>query len=254
MKKNILNPLLALIIIFINVGLVSCQNNKATQGDSIPTDVPKGGNVLSVSEFANQLLQDSTAQVVDVRTPKEFDGGHVKNALNININASNFEKQIATLDKTKPVFVYCLAGSRSAKAARYMRKKGFTTIYEMRGGILKWKAANKPLETKNTTAKKQGMSIDQFNQKVNTDKYVLVDYYAKWCRPCIKMAPMLAKLANEKKETLVLLKIDADENEALLKAKGVEEIPVLELYKNGKVIWKHNGFIDEATLLKETKL
>ena len=47
---------------------------------------------------------------------------------------------------------------------------------------------------------------------------------------------------------------NADENKGLLKEKGIDAIPVVELYKDGKLIWKHSGEIDEATLLKETKL
>ncbi len=252
MQKRILNPVFALLIFFVGIGAGACQNNTSSQqGDS--TQTSKGG-VVSVEDFDKQLSQTANAQVVDVRTPQEFEGGHLKNALNININGAEFKTQIAGLDKNAPAFVYCLAGSRSASAANYMREQGFTKVYEMQGGILKWKAANKSLEMGKAIPKKQGMRLDEFKQKLNTDKFVLVDYHAKWCKPCIKMAPMLKQVAEEKKDQLVLLKIDADENEELLKTKGVEDIPVLELYQNGKVIWKHNGFIEKEQLLKAIKL
>jgi thiol-disulfide isomerase/thioredoxin len=68
------------------------------------------------------------------------------------------------------------------------------------------------------------------------------------------MAPMLDKIAENKKEKLIFVKIDADKNKSLLKEKGIESLPVLELYKNGIQVWKHEGEIDEATLLKETNL
>lgn len=253
MTKSFFNPFITVLIILMSTGLAACQGNKQNTADSTQSSTPAGGSV-SVEEFDKQLATLADGQLVDVRTPGEFGGGHLKDALNMNINSSDFEQQINTLDKTKPVFVYCLAGSRSASAANYMRKQGFSTVYEMSGGILKWKAAGKPLETGSAQPKKQGMSVDEFNQKVNTDKYVLVDYHAKWCKPCIKMAPILDKVATDIQDKLILLKVDADENEALLKAKSIEDIPVLELYQNGKVIWKHKGFIDEETLLKETKL
>ncbi|MEO8759652.1 MAG: thioredoxin family protein, partial [Bacteroidia bacterium] len=93
-----------------------------------------------------------------------------------------------------------------------------------------------------------------FNKAVTSDKYVLVDFNAKWCKPCKKMAPMLESIADKKKDKLILIKIDADENKELLKEKQIEAIPFFELYKDGKLVWKHQGEIDEATLLKETNL
>jgi thioredoxin 1 len=68
------------------------------------------------------------------------------------------------------------------------------------------------------------------------------------------MKPMLDKVAADKKDKLVLLKIDADENPELLKQQNINNIPVLVLYHKGQLVWQHKGLIDEATLLKETKL
>lgn len=254
MNKNIFSPLAIVLVLFLSFTAASCQNSNTSVKDSTgKTHTPAGGSV-SVEEFEKQLAQTPNGQVVDVRTTSEFTGGHLKNAINIDVNSSDFEQQIATLDKNQPVFVYCLAGSRSASAASYMRGQGFATVFEMDGGILKWKSAGKGLETGNAAPKKQGMTTEQFNKLVTTNNYILVDYNAKWCKPCIQMAPMLDKVATDKKDKLTLLKIDADENPELLKQKGIDDIPVLELYHKGEVIWKHRGLIDEATLLKETQL
>jgi rhodanese-related sulfurtransferase len=189
-----------------------------------------------------------------VRTPEEYQEGHLKNALNYNINGSDFDNQLSNLDKTKPVMVYCLGGGRSAEAAEIMEKKGFVEVYNMQGGIMKWNAANKPTDKNPASPAKKGMSLVDFNTQITSDKYVLVDYNAKWCKPCKKIIPMLEGLVEKKKDKLILIKIDADENKNLLKEKGVDAIPVIELYKDGKLIWKHNGEIDEATLLNETQL
>jgi rhodanese-related sulfurtransferase len=252
--RNIFNPLAFVLILFLSISAASCQNPKTNKSDSTSAaTAPTGGNI-SVDEFEKLLTQTAGAQVVDVRTPGEFTGGHLKNAENIDVNSADFEQKIATLDKTKPVFVYCLAGSRSASAASYMRKQGFSTVYEMNGGILKWNNAGKPVETGSAAPKKQGMSMDDFNKKITTDSYVLVDYNATWCKPCIQMKPMLDKVAADKKDKLVLLKIDADENPELLKQQNINDIPVLALYHKGQLVWQHKGLIDEATLLKETKL
>jgi thioredoxin 1 len=150
--------------------------------------------------------------------------------------------------------VYCLGGGRSAEAAEIMKEKGFTEVYNMQGGIMKWNAANKPTDKNPASIEKKGMSLADFTKQVTSDKYVLVDYNAKWCKPCKKMAPMLEGLTEKKKDKLILVKIDADENKGLLKEKDIDAIPMIELYKAGKLIWKHSGEIDEATLLKETKL
>ncbi len=94
--------------------------------------------VLSVADFKIKLEKDTTVQLVDVRTPEEFKAGHIKNALNINYLDDNFETQIQKLDKNRPVLLYCKAGVRSEKAAIVMQKLGFTALYNLEGGYLKW--------------------------------------------------------------------------------------------------------------------
>jgi len=68
------------------------------------------------------------------------------------------------------------------------------------------------------------------------------------------MEPILESIAKKKKSTVALLKIDADENPALVNSKNISSIPYLELYKNGILVWQHIGYIEEQALLEETKL
>jgi rhodanese-related sulfurtransferase len=101
--------------------------------------------VLSASEFADKIKETPQYQIVDVRTPDEFNQEHLADAINIDWkNTDSFEKQISTLDQSTPLFVYCRSGKRSAAAANKMRKEGFT-VYELRGGILEWKEAELPV-------------------------------------------------------------------------------------------------------------
>ena len=72
---------------------------------------------LSAIDFAEKIKTMPEAPVVDVRTPDEFSKGHLINAKNIDWNGNDFDKQIASIDKSKPVFVYCLSGGRSGSAA-----------------------------------------------------------------------------------------------------------------------------------------
>jgi len=228
-------------------GVFSCQNQANTSNTkTINTSI-------TVEEFEKKL-SDGNAQLIDVRTPEEYNQGHLKGALNYNINSSEFENQLSKLDKNKPVLVYCLSGGRSGSAAEMMADKGFTEVYNMQGGIMKWIAANKKLDEVIVSATNKGMTEADFNQLLKSDKFVLVDYNAKWCKPCLRMAPMLDVFMEKRKEKLVLVKIDADENKNLLRERRIESLPVLELYKDGKLIWKHEGEIDETTLSNETKL
>lgn len=234
-------------LLCLSASVFSCQNQSAGAGDkAVNATIP-------VDEFEKMLSQDDV-QLIDVRTPEEFSHGHLKDALNYDVNSNAFQDQVSRLSKNKVVLVYCLSGGRSASAAEQMASMGFQKIYNMQGGIMKWNAANKPLDTGTAGNTPGGLSVEEFNKLLGSDKLVLVDYNAKWCKPCVKMAPMLEAFADKRKEKMILIKIDADENKDLLKQKQVESIPALELYKDGKRIWKHEGEIDEATLIKETKL
>ena len=96
-------------------------------------------------EFASKLKSSANPVVLDVRTPTEFASGHLAQAKNIDWNGNNFEKQVASLNKSNPVFVYCLRGGRSASAADKMRSMGFKSVIELEGGIAKWQEAKLPI-------------------------------------------------------------------------------------------------------------
>lgn len=206
---------------------------------------------LSVDEFETKLNQTPEGQLVDVRTPEEFRKNHIKGAFNININGNEFEKQVAALDKTKPVLVYCLSGGRSAKAAEYMRKQGFSKVYEMDGGMMQWTAQNKPFEASEKSL--PGMSETEFAKNIDTDKIVLVDFYAKWCAPCKKMAPWLEALVTQYPDQVTLLKINVDENSVLVKKMKIDALPTLQLYKKGKKVWSKTGLAEQKELEEKIK-
>lgn len=85
-------------------------------------------------------IGEGDLQLVDVRTAKEFANGHIANALNIDINGSDFQNNISKLDKEKPVFLYCKKGGRSHRAANLMKELGFQKIYDYSGGYDEWSA------------------------------------------------------------------------------------------------------------------
>ena len=224
-----------LLATFLFVGCSNAQN---------PTKVD-----LTATEFSKELASTKDVQVVDVRTPEEFEKGHVKNAININLLGDGFAKKIDSLNKAKPVFVYCLSGGRSSAAAKKMLQSGFKDIREMQGGMMQWRAANLPEVAEKTAAK--GMSLAQYQALVKGDKMVLVDFYADWCIPCKKMKPYLDKISAEMKAKLTLVRIDADANPELMKELKVEALPVLKLYKKNNLAWDNVGFVDEVSVRKK---
>ncbi len=83
---------------------------------------------------------------LDVRTPDEYNQGHIENAEFLNIKSSDFEKELEKLDKNKKYLVYCRSGIRSNKAAELMKKHEFKEVYNIIGGFEKWKSKRLPFE------------------------------------------------------------------------------------------------------------
>tara|TARA_B100001109_G_scaffold251662_1_gene246477 strand:+ start:9284 stop:9658 length:375 start_codon:yes stop_codon:yes gene_type:complete len=90
--------------------------------------------------FQEQMDATEDFYLIDVRTPQEYQQGHIDGALNYNIMGDEFENQIAALDPNKVVFVYCAVGGRSARAANYLEEKGFKFIIDLKGGMKAWNA------------------------------------------------------------------------------------------------------------------
>ena len=96
-----------------------------------------------------KAIQAKNVQLVDVRTPAEFKEGFIGGAINADWqNETQFAVQVKKLDKNAPVYVYCLSGVRSGKAADWMASNGFKQIINLDGGIKAWKAADKKVVTK----------------------------------------------------------------------------------------------------------
>ena len=95
-------------------------------------------------EFSEVIAQPGVI-ILDVRTPEEFNAGHIANAININIAGSDFASEVSKLDENATVAVYCRSANRSALATNEMAELGFTDMYDMQGGIIDWEAAGGPV-------------------------------------------------------------------------------------------------------------
>ncbi len=95
----------------------------------------KAQNVnLTPQDFVTKIKTTKDAQLLDVRTPQEWQAGKIASSNCMNFNDADFKKQIEKLDKNKPVFVYCAAGGRSSKAAPILQAAGFKQVYNLSGG------------------------------------------------------------------------------------------------------------------------
>jgi rhodanese-related sulfurtransferase len=121
-----------IFLIFCLIGVASfstsCVDAKADSSDI----------KLVTAQEMKAILELEDVQLVDVRTPEEYNTRHIENAQNIDFRSATFDEDITKLDKTKPVVLYCKSGGRSAKCVQKMKEAGFEKIYELKGGISKW--------------------------------------------------------------------------------------------------------------------
>lgn len=239
--------ILSTIIISMLV-MVSCSQNQSV-----------GQVVLTPTDYKAKIDALNNEQIIDVRTPQEFEGGYIADAKNINVYDADFKTRIGQLDKSKPVFVYCKAGGRSADAAKKLVELGFKEVYDLQGGMMGWESQKLPVETASSKpAKKTGMSVPDFNKMVSESAVVLVDFYAPWCGPCKKMTPVLDSLrkvhTNNSKVNIV--KIDVDDNNDLVAHFGLDNIPVVKVYKNGTLVKEKQGYVspEELSSMIQTNL
>lgn len=101
---------------------------------------------LAPAAFADKLAAIPNEQLIDVRTPEEYQTGHLPHATLVNFKDKNFREEMAQLDKSKPVMVYCAAGGRSTAAAALLEELGFPEVYELEGGFTRWREAGQEVE------------------------------------------------------------------------------------------------------------
>ena len=222
--------------------LSSCNGQTSTS-----TEKEQKIKTIEGITFEEKIRSIKNLQLIDVRSPEEYAVEHLENSKNINWNGDDFVSNAEKLDKSKPIFVYCKVGGRSIQAANKLSELGFTEIYNLDGGIMKWKGK----KTSASTVKPTGMNSLQFDKLINSDKKVIINFSAKWCEPCKKMKPYLLKLQEELKGKTSLIMLDADENKTLLESMKITSLPVILVYENGKEVWKNIGFLSEEDLRKQ---
>ena len=101
---------------------------------------------INAETFAD-LVAEPVTVILDIRTPEEFDSGHIDGSVNIDFYDADFADQIGDLDRDTQYVVYCRSGNRSGQAMDLFAELQFNTVYELGEGIVAWSAAGLPLTT-----------------------------------------------------------------------------------------------------------
>jgi rhodanese-related sulfurtransferase len=123
--------------------LVSSLRADTNAPSAKPAPVP--AKKVDIDE-AQKLIADGKVVILDVRTPGEFQAGHLAGAKNIDFHDKELREKLEKLDKNQPYLVHCAAGGRSGQCSKIMSELQFKTVYDMKGGLNAWVDAGKPVE------------------------------------------------------------------------------------------------------------
>lgn len=123
-----------LLILFVNVFQLYAEGTKITDLDAKQA-------YLVIQEQA----KNPAFVIIDIRTPDEYNRGHIEGAVNIDFYGGAFDEEVSRLDKTKNYFIYCRSGNRSSQALSIFKKYPFKEIYHLKNGIIDWQKENLPL-------------------------------------------------------------------------------------------------------------
>ena len=206
---------------------------------------------IDAIEFKNELSSTSNSILLDVRTPEEYAKGHIPNAININVLDNSFNSEIKSLDKSKTIFVYCKVGGRSADAAIKLADNGFKKITDLKGGIMAWENNKFPIDDKVVINEStEEYAFKDLEKIVNANDFVIVDFYAEWCRPCKRLEPMLKKVQVEYGDKVFVQRVDIDKSPTLAELHRISSIPLMHFYKKGKLVDQMLGLPNESDLKK----
>lgn len=91
---------------------------------------------------------------------------------------------------------------------------------------------------------------NSFENIIQSEKPVLIDFFATWCGPCKMLAPVLKEVKDSLGERITILKIDVDKNQELSSKYQVRGVPTMILYQNGKQLWRQSGVLTKDEIIK----
>ncbi|WP_089352544.1 thioredoxin domain-containing protein [Flavobacterium sp. ov086] len=227
MKKNktIKNSITMLILFLSIIGFA--QNEKS--------------NTVSLEVFYTKIQSQKNPQIIDARGPEEFALNHIIGSINFNSQSADYNKQIAKLDQSKPVFIYSIGAGRSVQLEKELLKIGFSEAYTLEGGIANWIGGGKPFFANS----KSKLNLAEYKKIISENNDVLVDIGSKYCGACKKVKPVLETIKAQYGDNLKIVEIDLEDNpQVIADLKTVKVFPTLILYKKGKIAFKKDGLGD----------
>ncbi len=227
MKNNILKSSFAAVFFLFTV--VGFSQDKGAS------------SVVLLDAFYAKIKIQKNPQIIDARGPEEFALNHIEGAVNFNLKSDNYEKAVAALNPSQPVFIYSIAAYRSGLLSTELIKKGFSEVYILDGGIAAWIGAGKPFYSN----LKSKLSTPEYKKIIADNTYVLVDIGSKYCATCKTVKPILENLRTQYGEKLKIVQIELEESpQVIADLKTVKVFPTLILYQNGKIVFKKDGLGD----------
>ena len=95
--------------------------------------------------------------------------------------------------------------------------------------------------------------MSNFKEIINQETPVLVDFFATWCGPCKKLAPIVSEIEQEYKGKVKVVRIDVDENPEISQLLNVNSIPLLHVYNKGKLVWENVGLTEKSVITEHLK-
>lgn len=95
--------------------------------------------------------------------------------------------------------------------------------------------------------------METFQQIINGEKPVLIDFYATWCGPCKAMSPIVEQIGKEMQGQARVLKIDVDKNQAVASQYQIQAVPTFMIFKKGQMVWRQPGGADKMTIMNQLR-
>ncbi|SHG29779.1 thioredoxin [Flavobacterium micromati] len=92
--------------------------------------------------------------------------------------------------------------------------------------------------------------MSNFDTIINSEKPVLIDFFATWCGPCRTLAPILKQVKDSMGERISIIKIDVDKNQQIASKYQVRGVPTMILFQNGKQLWRQSGVLSKEDVIK----
>ncbi len=97
---------------------------------------------------------------------------------------------------------------------------------------------------------KKNKKMSNFNDIINSEKPVLVDFFATWCGPCQMLLPVLNQVKESLQDRITIIKIDVDKNQTLAQKYQVRGVPTMMLFQDGKQLWRQSGVLTKEEIIK----